>query len=123
MNKRDLVFLAILSAPLVGCAHQDEWTNRDTKLQIAVTLAIAADGYTTSKIQYTDGMEETGPAKQFLGLQPSTSDTWMYMGTLMISSYFVSRALPSKWRPYWQGAQIAGFGSVAITNCHRAIGC
>lgn len=121
MNK--LIVLAILSVPLVGCAHQDEWTSRDTKFQIAVTIAMAADGYTTSKIQYTDGMEETGPAKQFLGLQPSTPDTWMYMGTLMISSYLISRALPDGWRPYWQGAQIAGFGFAAVNNCEQDIGC
>ena len=107
-----------------ACAHQDEWTSRDTKFQIAVTIAMAADGYTTSKIQYTPGIREEGRiAKQFLGSQPSTSDTWTYMGTLMISSYFISRALPERWRPYWQSIQIAGFGITAANNCRQDIGC
>ena len=107
-----------------ACAHQDEWTSRDTKFQIAVTIAMAADGYTTSKIQYTPGIREEGRiAKQFLGPQPSTSDVWIYMGTLMISSYFISRALPSEWRPFLQVFQTAAHTSVAIINCHQDIGC
>lgn len=116
-------YLLIL-LPLLGCAHQDEWTKQDTKFQIAVTIAMAADGYTTSKIQYTPKMSEQGRvAKAFLGPQPSTSDVWIYTGTLMISSYFISRSLPAKWRPFWQIYQIADHGTAAITNCQRDIGC
>ena len=118
------ICLLIILLVASGCAHQDEWTSLDTKFQIAVTVAIAADGYTSSKIQYTPGMREEGlVAKQFLGRQPSTADVWMYTGTLMISSYFISRALPSKWRPFWQGFQTADHGLAAISNCQRDIGC
>jgi len=109
---------------LLGCAHQDEWTSQDTKFQIAVTIAMTADGYTTSKILETPGVYEKGViAKQFLGPQPSTSDVWMYMGTLMISSYFISRALPSEWRPYLQVTQTAAHGITAINNCQLDLGC
>ena len=121
MRNLFLPFMAIFAC---GCAHQDEWTSQDTKFQIAVTIAMAADGYTSSKIQYTERMEEVGlVAKQFLGPQPSTSDVWMYTGTLMISSYFISRALPSKWRPYWQGFEIGMHGTAAIANCQQDLGC
>ncbi|KKL47178.1 hypothetical protein LCGC14_2338150 [marine sediment metagenome] len=119
-----ILILVAMTWALFGCAHQDEWTSQDTKFQIAVTIAMAADGYTSSKIQYTEGMQEVGLiAKHFLGPQPSTSDVWMYTGTLMISSYFISRALPSKWRPYWQVFLITDHGTAAITNCQQDLGC
>ena len=116
--------IVIILALLSGCAHQDEWTTRDTWLQIGVTATLAADAYTTSKIQYDPWIEEVGPiAKHVLGRQPSTSDTYMYFGTLAISNYFITRALPAKWRPYWQGYEIAVHGSVAIKNCKLDLGC
>jgi len=120
---KPLLILLVLML-VQGCAHQDEWTSQDTKFQIAVTIAMAADGYTSSKIQYAPKIEEQGLiAKQFLGPQPSTSDVWMYTGTLMISSYFINRALPAKWRPFFQGFQTADHGLAAISNCQLDLGC
>ncbi|KKM90900.1 hypothetical protein LCGC14_1233980 [marine sediment metagenome] len=85
--------------------------------------AYAADAYTTKYIQYDPLMQEEGLARHVLGRQPSTSDTYMYFGTLMISNYFISRALPAKWRPFWQFANIVGHGSAAIGNCQLGAGC
>lgn len=88
---------------LSGCAHQDAWTTRDTVGQVVLSAALVADAYSTSNIQYTAKVWENGPiAGKVLGLQPATSDTWQYFTTLAISHYFIARALPAKWRPYWQ---------------------
>ena len=107
-----------------GCAHQDEWSSRDTKFQIVAALVVAADGYTTSKIHKTPGVYEAGLiAGKVIGLQPSTSDVWMYTGTIMISSYFISRALPAKWRPFFQTFQIVEHGMAVISNCQLDLGC
>ena len=85
-------------------------------------VLLAADAYTTSRIQYHENIHEAGPiAKHVLGSQPSTSDTWMYFGTLAISNYFIGAALPEKWRPYWYGGQIATHGYAVINNCNLGL--
>ena len=119
---RTLLILLVLLL-IQGCAHQDEWTTRDTVLQIAVSAVIAADAYTTSKIQYDPGVQELGLARHALGPQPSTTDTYMYFGTMMISSYFISRALPTKWRPYWQVFELGMLSGAVVKNCELDLGC
>lgn len=114
---RTLIILTILL--ISGCAHNDPWTTRDTVMQVGVTVALAADAVTTSRIQYCETCYERGPvAKRFLGSQPSTSDTYLYFGTLAITNYFISRALPAKWRPYWQTWEMAVHGYAVINNCN-----
>lgn len=113
---RTLLILTILL--ISGCAHNDPWTTRDTVLQVGVTTILVADAVTTSRIQYHDGLYEQGPvAKVFLGSQPSTSDTYMYFGTLIVSNYLISRALPAKWRPYWQVGSVAHNAYSVYGNC------
>ena len=117
--------LLILLGPLLmqGCAHSNEWTKTDTHMQLIVTAAYAADAYTTSKIQYDPLMQEEGLARHVLGRQPSTSDTYMYFGTLMLSNWLISRALPAQWRPFWQFTNFAAHGGAAIANCQQGAGC
>lgn len=113
-----------LLLPLFGCAHQDEWTTRDTVFQIVAASVVAADGYTSSKIHKTDKVYESGLiARKLIGSQPSTSDAWIYSGTIIISSYFISRALPAKWRPYFQTFQIVEHGIAVVGNCQLDLGC
>lgn len=88
---------------LFGCASQDPWTKSDTVWQSIYTVSALADGYMTEKIQYHPNIEENGKvALHFLGPNPSTSDTWMYFGTLIITNYIIARALPEGWRTIWQ---------------------
>ena len=105
---------------LTGCAHTDEWTKRDTLLQLGATAMMVADAVTTNRIQNDQNTYENGPvAKHFLGPQPSTSDTYQYFGTVIISSYFISRALPAKWRPYYQVWEIGAHGYGFLNNCNN----
>ena len=107
---------------LSGCASTDQWTRQDTWMQVGVTAVIAADAYTTSKIQYTPGIYESGPiARQVLGLQPTTSDTYLYFGTLIISNYFITRMMPAKWRKYWQGWEMTAHGYAIVNNCNLGL--
>lgn len=115
---------------LFGCASQDPWTTGDTVLQGIYTASALADGYMTTKIQDHPNIIENGMvAKEFLGPNPSTSDTWMYIGTLIITNYFIARALPTGWRSIWQvgtttrhvlavnhGHQIGLFGEPCTRN-------
>jgi len=111
-------YLIVLTFLLSGCAHNDNWRTHDTDMQIGVTAVLAADAITTSRIQDYPNLYENGPiAKHFLGSNPSSSDTAMYFGTLMISNYLISRALPHKWRTGWQSMQVGVHGYAVKGNC------
>ena len=114
-----LCFGLYLLASMQGCAHSDQWTKTDTTMQLIVTAAYAADAFTTSRIQDCPGLREEGLARHALGRQPSTSDTYLYFGTLAISNYFISRALPANWRPFWQFSWSILHGGTAIANSQR----
>ncbi len=114
--------IIMLVVCLNGCAHQDAWTTRDTVMQIAVAATMAYDAHLTSQIQHYPGVYERGPvARAVLGSKPKTSDTYLYFGTVMATSYLVSRALPAKWRPYWQVYGIADHAYAAGTLCDRGL--
>ena len=128
MDKYTLMILSVLMAQ--GCAHQDEWTTGDTVMQSIYTVSALADGYMTTKIQDHPNIEENGAvALHILGPNPSTSDTWMYIGTLIVTNYLIARALPEGWRSIWQvgtttrhvlavnhGNQIGLFGEPCTRN-------
>ena len=121
---RNCVLVVALLA-LSGCAsyQHDPWTRQDTVLQYMVTAAYVIDGVQTSQIQYHPELEEGQPlATWALGRQPSTSDTWQYFATLSISSYLISYYLPARWRPYWQGAQLAIEAKSILSNCAHGLG-
>ena len=115
--------LLLLLTLMTGCAHSDPWTKQDTILQSIYTGTLMIDAIQTSEIQYRDDLVEGGPiARSVLGPNPSTSDTWQYFATVAISHYMISRALPEKWRPWWQGAGIASQTSVIFSNCAHGLG-
>ena len=103
---------------LCGCAHQDEWTSRDTWGQVAATIAIAGDGISSVKIRETEGIYESGAvARRVIGSQPTKQDLILYHTTLAISSYFIARALPAAWRPYFQAVEVGAHGYAWYSNC------
>ena len=117
-----ILILILMTAALFGCASSDRWTTRDTWMQVGVTAVLTTHAYTTSKIQYAPNVHEAGPiAKQFLGSQPTTRDTYVYFGTLIISNYFITRMLPGKWRPYWQGWEMAGHTYAVVNDCNLGL--
>jgi hypothetical protein len=112
--------LLIILLLLQGCAHSDPWTKKDTYRQIAVSVVLATDAYTTSQIQYYNGIWEDGPlARKVLGTQPNTHSTYQYFLINGITNYFIARALPAKWRPYWQGWEVAVHSYATINNCDK----
>ncbi len=117
------ILIGMTAALFSGCATRPEgdWSKRDTWMQVAVTAALAADAYTTSKIQYDPQLEEIGFARHFLGAQPTTTDTWMYFGTAMLSSYLITRWLPPRLRPWFQGSVILVEAKVVANNCEGGL--
>ncbi len=88
---------------LVGCSG-DPWTRADTNRQLVVTGLVAIDAYQTMKIQYDPQLIEGSPLPQaILGKNPSTAATYQYFMTLMLSQCLITRLLPKRLRPYYQG--------------------
>lgn len=116
-----LVMLLVTLTLLQGCAHSDPWTRQDTTLQLITTGMFAIDAVQTSEIQYHGNIRENGPfAKHVLGRQPHTAETWQYFATVSLSHWLISRALPAKWRPFWQGTAIGYQAKTIYLNCSSA---
>ncbi len=98
-----MIAVLLLIGQLVGCAHQDEWTRSDTRRQWAVTGLMVIDAHKTAQIQYDPRLVEGNPIPLFvLGTNPSTASTYQYFATLALSQFLITRALPARWRPYYQ---------------------
>lgn len=112
---RALIIITALG--LGGCVHSDGWNRGDTVRQLLVTATLAGDAYTTAQIHKMPGVKEGGPiAVQFLGPQPTTEDTVMYFGSLIITNWLISRALPRKWRRHWQTWEMTVHGYSLYNN-------
>jgi len=118
------IVVCLLALCLVsGCAGSRNWSTQDTVLQSIVTGLLVIDAVQTSQIQYHPELEEGGlVARNVLGRQPRTSDTWQYFATVAFTSYVVSYYLPPKWRPFWQGGQIAYETKLIFNNCAHGLG-
>lgn len=114
---RALMLVALLL--MTGCATGGDWSRRDTVGQIIVTVALAADAVTTSRIQDHPGYYEAGPvARRALGLHPSTSSTYQYFAANAVLNYAFARyVLPPSWRPYWQAWEVGVHGAAVRNNC------
>ncbi len=114
----------LLLLGLQGCAHSDPWTTRDTAMQTGITILLAVDAIQTANIQYNPLVEEVGFARHFLGAQPSTTDTYLYFATSAVVSFAIARALPAKWRPWFQGGSMVRQAHTIYGNCqHGATFC
>lgn len=106
---------------LGGCASSDNWTRADTARELTFQVANAADAYQTSRYASDPTIEEGTPfTRAVIGSEPSGSDVALYFGTMAVSHYFIARALPAKWRPWFQGGT-AGLSIYTVyNNCQVA---
>jgi len=115
--KRLPILLTLLT--LVGCAHEDPWTRKDTAYELAYVVAISADAYSTSQIQYHKNIIEKQPITHaILGNNPSTSGTWQYFASIALTHYLISRALPQKYRRWWQVGGATYHSYFILNNCN-----
>lgn len=113
--------LCVLLA-LTGCAHQDEWTERDMWAQVAVSIAIIGDSASSVNIRSTDGIYERGYiASRVIGSQPTAKNLFVYMTSVIVLDLMVARALPAKWRPYFQGGAFVMHASAWHHNCQLGL--
>lgn len=118
MARYILPLLLVLS----GCsiAPRDDWTRRDTMLEVGFQVANALDAYSTSNIQDTQGVQEVAPlTRAMLGPEPSTRDTVMFFATYGVVHYLISRWLTPEARPWYQGTTLGLSGASAVGNCNK----
>ncbi len=114
------IFLILLFG-LSGCAST-QWTTTDSRLEWAFQVVNIADAYTTAQIQYDPTVEERAfPTKQLIGINPSGKEVAVLFATYSISHYLIARALPPKWRRYYQVGTIGASTAVVINNCQLGL--
>jgi len=92
-----------LTVPLIftlfGHARADDWSTTDKVLGGISAAALLSDWRQTQKIAIScnsgGGYWEMNP---ILGHCPSVAKVNMYFATVGVTGYFISDALPSKWR-------------------------
>lgn len=117
---------ALLVALLLiqGCASNEAWRTSDTVRQVGYTAVLAYDMRQTSRIQYHNDLTEGHPfTNAVLGDNPKTSEVWQYAVTMALSNWFISHALPQKWRPYWQTSTLVIHGIAIKHNCSNGLPC
>ncbi len=114
-----MIRLLALCFLLGGCAT---WTEEDTKYEIAFQLVNVADAYTTARIRHTEGVYEKNPITlSTIGSQPTEADVALLFITYGIGHYMIARALPRKWRRFYQVGSIAYSTAIVINNCHHGL--
>jgi len=119
-----IVLLALVCSGCSAIAPRDDWSTDSTVAEVAFQLSNTIDAFQTARIQHrADLAEGENLARFVLGREPSTRDTAVYFATVGVSHYLISRALPAKWRPWFQGASLIYSGTIVVTNCtqHRLL--
>lgn len=112
-----LAVLAIVALCCSGCASEN-WRSIDTGREITFQAAVAIDALQTAQIRHRDDIHEAGPlARSVMGPEPSAGDVAMYFSTVAISHYLIARALPPKWRDWFQNTTVAYHTFVITRNC------
>ncbi len=114
--------IAIAVAGASGCAS-DNWTRADTRRELAYIAVSTIDAVQTSQIRHSPYEEVDPLGRAVLGAKPSVADTAVYFVSLQMSHYLISRALPPKWRKYWQYATITTGSAYVISNCNLGLLC
>jgi hypothetical protein len=117
--------LAISACLLItACAStgpaSDEWSQSDTRREIAFQFVNVLDAVQTNEIRGRTDVVEVGRwARSIMGTEPSRSEVATYFVAMGLSHYLISRALPPRWRKYWQAGTIADHGYAVVHNCAK----
>lgn len=115
-TKGCVIFVILL---LSGCASNDEWTRDDTAWEVIYATTALTDAWMSTKIKDHPNIIENGPiARPLLGLNPEPAEMYVYMGTVIVSHYLISRMLPEGWRRFWQVGGTIRHG-LAINHGHQ----
>ncbi len=107
---------------LSGCASSSEWTRAATRWEIAFQVVNMADAYTTMQIRHTELIEEKNwLTRELIGAQPVEQDVAMLFAAYGIGHYLIAKALPKKWRPYYQVGSCVFWLELIVNNCRHGL--
>lgn len=105
--KKSILLIAILII-MTGCASRDPWTRKDTYRHAVMTGLMAIDWQQTKEA-------DKNPDK-YREINPLIWDTDWYFGCSWLFKTGVTRALPAKYRPWWQYVCIGTSAGCVATN-------
>ena len=118
INKTIFCILYVL---LGGCGSSN-WTATDTKYEVAFQTINALDAYSTAQIRHDPALEERAwPTRQLIGSNPAEDEVALLFVTYGISHYLIARALPPKWRRYYQISTMGYSIALVINNCQLGL--
>lgn len=113
-----LVLYLLLACGCTSIAPRDDWQTDHTVAEVAFQLSNAVDALQTARIRDRDDLREGAPlTRAVLGPKPEARETALYFASVGVSHYLISRILPPKWRPWWQGGTLVYSGATVLNNC------
>lgn len=111
-----------VAALLLSACASAPWSPRDVALEASFQAVNAIDGITTARIAGDPSLEERVPfTRRVLGPNPSSSDAALYFATAGASHWLISRALPPKWRPWFQAPTVGASAAAVSDNCRNGL--
>lgn len=108
------VLMALVLMLIAGCAHFDPWTKEQIVIQGVVTgLNVIDWGQTLDIAGKPDKYCEINP---IIGEHPSKGRVNCYFATSIIVKILITYVIPSKYRKYWLGCNIAMSGYLVHKN-------
>lgn len=105
MIPRTLALVGLMACGPCLAEPFEPWTPKDTGLQLAYTALHLADWAQTRAIAGSQGAYVE--KNRLLGPTPSQVRVNRYMAASLAAHWAITAALPSAYRPYWQGGTIA----------------
>ena len=98
----------------------DDWTRFNTIAELSFQTVNAIDAFQTARIRGRHDLREGEPiTRAIIGEKPSPGEVATYFGAMAVSHYLISRALPPKWRPWFQVVTVGYEGRTVWRNCYE----
>lgn len=116
--------LAAVALLLQACAvfhAPDDWRARDTVLEASFQAVNVLDAVTTARIKDSPWEERSALTRAVIGAKPGANETALYFASVALSHWLIARALPPKWRPWFQAGTTVYVGDAVRTNCRNGL--
>lgn len=98
-------------------ASRDPWTKKDTYWQTAFIFITTIDICNTAKCMETGKYYEDNPIVQkFIGKEPTPEEVYIFGAEWIVFHTIVAKALPKKYRRFWQSFVITWTTSDIVTG-------
>jgi len=115
-----LLFLGLLALLIFGASDVfagGKWTRTNTALELSYIAVALADAASTADIRNHSDIVEAQPiARAIMGANPEPAAVAGYFTGAIVGHYLISRALPAKYRHFWQAGTVAVQAAFVANN-------